>query len=294
MPTPRLSGIAILIAVLAAGAIFLPWDVADAGDPRRRGRDLAGRHDRRPHRPAGAGEAGRADGRRDHPRLRRGHRRRLHAAVHRWCRSGRNAALRPAPARRGQPRRPRHRDRDRRDRQRDQPDRRRRRARGRGLRDQRDHPCGDRPLARSQRRRRAGGDHRRRRARLPPPRLPSRVQLHGRHRLEPARLPARRDRGPGGAEDERRGRPRVPPGGPRRADPRHELRARQAAQVPAADLRPPTAPTSTTASPTSASASGARSPTCTRGRRRWRPSPWRCDSSPTRTTAATSTPAGRR
>ena len=56
-------------------------------------------------------------------------------------------------------------------------------------------------------RRGARGAHRGRRARLPPPRLPAGVELHGRHRLEPARLPARGDRGPGGAEDERRRRP---------------------------------------------------------------------------------------
>ncbi len=41
---------------------------------------------------------------------------------------------------------------------------------------------------------------------------------------------------PGRAEDQRRGRLRLPPGRPRRADPRQRLRGRQAAQVPPADL----------------------------------------------------------
>ena len=51
----------------------------------------------------------------------------------------------------------------------------------------------------------------------------------------------------------------------------------------------PTAGTSTTASPTSASRSGARSSTCTGGRSRSPRSRWRCASSRTRTTTATST-----
>ena len=82
----------------------------------------------------------------------------------------------------------------------------------------------------------ARGAHRRRRARLPPPRLPAGVELHGRHGLEPARVPARLRRDPGRAEDERGGRALLPA---RRArDPDHglELRDRQAAQVPPADL----------------------------------------------------------
>ena len=66
--------------------------------------------------------------------------------------------------------------------------------------------------------------------------FPPGVELHGRHGLEPARLPARRDRGPGGAEDERRRRPLLPPGRTRGADPRHRLRDREADQVPPADL----------------------------------------------------------
>ena len=42
--------------------------------------------------------------------------------------------------------------------------------------------------------------------------------------------------GPGGAEDERRDRPRLPADRARGADPRHRLRRRQAAQIPPADL----------------------------------------------------------
>ena len=53
---------------------------------------------------------------------------------------------------------------------------------------------------------------------------------------QPARLPAGGDRRPGRAEDERRRRPLLPARDPRRADPRHRLRGRQAAQVRPADL----------------------------------------------------------
>ena len=48
-------------------------------------------------------------------------------------------------------------------------------------------------------------------ARVPAPRLSARVQLHGRHRLEPARLPAGQRGGAGRAEDERGRRPVLPP-----------------------------------------------------------------------------------
>ena len=82
----------------------------------------------------------------------------------------------------------RHRRRD----QRDQPHRRRRRPRRGGLRDLGGDAGGDRALARPHQRRRPGRAHGGRRARLPAPRLPAGVELHGRHRLEPARLPARR------------------------------------------------------------------------------------------------------
>src|ERR1700710_2702319 len=78
--------------------------------------------------------------------------------------------------------------------------------------------------------------HRGRLAGLPAPRLPARQHLHGRHRLEPARLPARPRRRPGSAEDECRHRPLPAADHPHRADPRHRLRRRQAAQVPAPDL----------------------------------------------------------
>src|ERR1700710_1813059 len=70
----------------------------------------------------------------------------------------------------------------------------------------------------------------------PPPGPPARQPLDGRHRLEPARLPARRRRRPGSAEDECRHRPLPAADHPHRADPRHRLRCRHAAQVPAPDL----------------------------------------------------------
>jgi hypothetical protein len=55
----------------------------------------------------------------------------------------------------------------------------------------------------------------------------------------------------------------------------------------------PTAGTSTTAWPTSASPSAARSPISTPGRWSWRPWPWPCASFPTATTTGISMPSGR-
>ena len=53
---------------------------------------------------------------------------------------------------------------------------------------------------------------------------------------QPARLPDGGDHRPGRPEDQRGRRPLLPAGDPRRADPRHRLRGRQAAQVQPADL----------------------------------------------------------
>ena len=191
-PMPRLSGLAIFAGIEVAGWIFLPADgetrsillgaaaIAAVGvvdDVRE---------------PAGAAEADRPGGSRvqcgvscsagrggDDPGPRRRPGRRPHPALRRRLR----ARLARLPADRA---------RDRRRRQRDQLPRRGRRPRRRRLHDRRDRPGRDRPLARPQRRRRAGGADRGRRARLPPPRLPAGVELHGGHRLQPARLPARR------------------------------------------------------------------------------------------------------
>ena len=151
-----------------------------------------------------------------------------------------------------------------------------------------------RALARPARRRGARRAHRRRRARLPAPRLPARLELHGRHRLEPARLPARGDRRPGGAEDERRRRPVLPAGRARGADPRHRLRDREADQVPPADLpRRPLALPPPDGEHRLLAAAHARLPLRLGAGdgRAWR---WRCASSRTPTTTATSTRSGRR
>ena len=97
--------------------------------------------------------------------------------------------------------------RDRRDGEHHQPDRRGRRPCRRRLRDLRRHAGGDGVLLDRNERRGSRRPHRGRSARVPAPRLPAGVELHGRYRLEPARLPARVYRDPGRAEDERRGRP---------------------------------------------------------------------------------------
>ena len=86
--------------------------------------------------------------------------------------------------------------------------RRRRRAGRRGLHDRRRHVRGDRAVARPRWTRRARGAHRRRGGGLPLAQLPPRVDLHGRRRLEPARAAARLRGDPGRAEDGRRGRAR--------------------------------------------------------------------------------------
>src|SRR3954453_1080024 len=81
-----------------------------------------------------------------------------------------------------------------------------------------------------------GGSHAVRGARLPALQLPSRARVHGRLRLEPARAAARCGGRRGHLEDERLDRAHRPAGDPRRAVPGHELRRRQADQVPPADL----------------------------------------------------------
>ena len=91
-----------------------------------------------------------------------------------------------------------------------------------------------------------------------------------------------------GAEDRGRRCPGLPARDPRRAHPRHRLRGGQAHQVLAAKVHARTAGTSITASRTSASPSGGRSPTCTGGRWPRRPWRWPCASCPTPTTTGTS------
>ena len=152
---------------------------------------------------------------------------------------------------------------------------------------------GDRAVARPRRRGRPGGGHRRRGARVPLAQLPPGERLHGRCRVEPARADARVHRGPGRAENGRRRRPRLPARRAGRADPRHGVRRRQAVQVPATRRGRPTPSTSITAWRGSGSRSGGRCSTCTCGRWRSPRSRWRCGSCRTRTTTATSTPAGR-
>ena len=66
-PTPKLSGAAILVAVLRLRRDLPALGRADAGDPARRGRDRRGRRGRRPLRPAAAAQAARPDRRGDHP-----------------------------------------------------------------------------------------------------------------------------------------------------------------------------------------------------------------------------------
>ena len=130
-------------------------------------------------------------------------------------------------------------------------------------------------------------------ARLPAPRLPARLQLHGGHRLEPARLPARDDRGPGLVEDERGAGAGAAAGRARGPDPRHQLRRRQAAQVPPADLpgRPLALPPPDGEHRLLAAAHARLPLRLDAGRSPG--SRWRCASSPTATTAATSTRSGR-
>ena len=74
-------------------------------------------------------------------------------------------------------------------------------------------------------------------ARVPAPRVPPGVDLPRRLGLEPARLHAGRDRRPGRPEDERGGGARLPARDPGRADPRFELRDRQAHQVRSARVQ---------------------------------------------------------
>ncbi|CAA9488399.1 MAG: Undecaprenyl-phosphate alpha-N-acetylglucosaminyl 1-phosphate transferase, partial [uncultured Solirubrobacteraceae bacterium] len=202
--------------------------------PARRHGDARGAHRRRPHHrgrrdrrrlgaPAG-GEAGRPGDRSGHPGRGRGTRRDLHP---------------PVPRSRGarRPRRADHADRSGGDRQRGQLLRWRRRAGGRRLRDLGGGLRGHRLRPGREQRRHPRRPHVRRRARIPAAQLPSRIGLHGRRRLEPPRPAARLHRRRGIAEDQRPDRPRGPARGPRRAVPRHRVRARQAAQVPAARLR---------------------------------------------------------
>ena len=115
--------------------------------------------------------------------------------------------------------------------------RRRRRPRRGRVHDRGRHLRGDRAVARPQRGGRARDADRGRGARLPAPRVPPRVDLPRRLRLEPARLHARGDRRPGRPEDERGGRARVPARDPGRADPRLELRDREADQVRSARVQ---------------------------------------------------------
>ena len=75
--------------------------------------------------------------------------------------------------------------------------------------------------------------HRRRRAGLPLSQLLSGLGLHGRRRGQPAGLPARGDGRGRLAEDQRVGRPDRAAGHPRHPVPGHQLRHRQAAEVPA-------------------------------------------------------------
>ena len=115
----------------------------------------------------------------------------------------------------------------------------------------------------------AGRAHRRRVARLPAPRIPAGLELHGRHRLEPARLPARHHRRPGRPEDERRRRAVLPADRAGGADPGYRLRGREAASSTGVPSTRPTAGTSTTGWRTSGSRSAGRSSTCTAGRSCW-------------------------
>ncbi len=141
--------------------------------------------------------------------------------------------------------------------------------------------------------RRAGRAHRGRGARLPVLQLPARVELHGRLRREPARPADGRDRGRGGRQDGRGGVVRAAADPARGAVPGHHLRGAQAAEVPAADL-----PLRQRALPPPHGAhrllqqAHDRLPVRLDADAR-RASRWRCASSPTATTTATSTRAGR-
>ena len=128
-------------------------------------------------------------------------------------------------------------DRHRRGDQRDQPHRRRRRPRRRRLRDLGRRPGGDRPLARPQRRRRARRAHggRRRSASCATASRPPATFMGDTGSNLLGYLLGRR-RGAGRAEDERGDRPLPAADRPHRADPRHRLRRRQAAQIRPPDL----------------------------------------------------------
>ena len=128
---------------------------------------------------------------------------------------------------------------------------------------------------------------------LPLAQLPPRVDLHGRRRLEPARAAARLRRDRGVAEDGRRGRAVLPARDPRRAGGRRHLRGAQADQVQAAGLPGGRLALPPPACRASASHSGARCSTCTAGPCPCRHSRSPCASSRTRTTTARSTPGGR-
>ena len=133
------------------------------------------------------------------------------------------------------------------------------------LHDRGGHVRGHRAVARPRRRRDPRGGDRRRRGGLPAPQLPPGLGLHGGLRLEPARAAAGLRRDPGRAEDGRRRGAVLPAGDPRGARARRDLRGGQADQVPPAGLLGRHAGTSTTASRTSASRSGARCSTSTPG-----------------------------
>ena len=193
-PTPKLGGLAIFVGVASPRSLFLPWAAADPGAPRRRGGDRVVGVARRRLRAAApllklAGQVGR---RRDPGPQRRQRRASftlpfvggvdlrsvelfdigLIGSVHLGhvlTIIGIVAVINVINLIDGVDGL----------------------AAGR-LRDLGGGPRGDRALARPHRRRRAGGADRGRRARLPAPRLPARLELHGRHGLEPARLPARR------------------------------------------------------------------------------------------------------
>ena len=235
-PTPKLGGLAVLVAVLIGGSIFLPWDQETRSI-------LAGAIvitavgviDDLVDLPAGVKLLGQtaaaiipvASGVTVDS---------FTASLPRPDRSRLGRALQPAGDRRHRPRPGPDRRRHRRRRQRDQPDRRGRRPRGGRLPDLGGRARRDRAVAGPQRRGSAGGGHGGRVAGLPAPRLPSGIELHGGHRQQPARLPDGGGHRPGGAEDQRGRRPLLPARGARRPHPRHGLRGRQAAQVQPADL----------------------------------------------------------
>ena len=236
-PTPKLGGLAVLVAVLIGGTIFLPWDHGDPLDPGRGDSDHRGRGDRRSRRPACRDQAARTDRGGDHPGRLGGDRRQLHPAVSRRGRSRLRSALRPARHRRDRPRPGLDRVRHRRGRQRDQPDRRRRRPRSGRLPDL-GWGAGRRSHCRST-------------ATLPECSRPSRPAASLgflRHGFPPASS-FMGDTGSnllgylmavvtvqGALKTNAVVALFFPLRGARRADPRHGLRGRQAAQVPPADL----------------------------------------------------------